>query len=37
MVDGEKAELSIMGTGDVFGETAILTGKPGLASVEAII
>ncbi|MFC1494468.1 protein kinase [Thermodesulfobacteriota bacterium] len=35
-VNGEKIELRVMGGGDVFGETAILTGKPRTASVEAI-
>lgn len=35
-VDGEKVELRIMGNGDVFGETAILTEGPRSASVEAI-
>ncbi|MGD9159441.1 MAG: protein kinase [Desulfobacteraceae bacterium] len=35
-IDGEKIELRIMGTGDVFGETAILTDKPRSASVEAV-
>jgi serine/threonine protein kinase len=35
-INGEKVESRIMGIGDVFGETAILTGKPRSASVEAI-
>jgi eukaryotic-like serine/threonine-protein kinase len=35
-INGEKVELRIMGPGDVFGETAILTEKPRSASVEAI-
>ncbi|MFC1495104.1 protein kinase [Thermodesulfobacteriota bacterium] len=35
-VNGEKTEMRIMGKGDVFGETAILTGKPRTASVESI-
>ena len=33
---GEKVELRIMRTGEVFGETAILTDSPRSASVEAI-
>ncbi len=35
-VDGENVELRIMGVGEVFGETAILTDKPRSASVEAV-
>ncbi|NLA74929.1 MAG: cyclic nucleotide-binding domain-containing protein [Deltaproteobacteria bacterium] len=35
-VNGKNIELRIMGQGDVFGETAILTEKPRSASVEAI-
>ena len=35
-INGEKVEMRIMGLGDVFGETAILTGKPRSASVEAV-
>jgi serine/threonine protein kinase len=35
-VDGEKVELRIMGVGEVFGETAILTDSPRSASVEAV-
>lgn len=35
-INGEKVELRIMGSGDVFGETAILTEKPRSASVEAV-
>lgn len=35
-INGEKVELRIMGVGDVFGETAILTDKPRSASVEAV-
>ncbi len=35
-VDGEDVELRIMGNGEVFGETAILTDGPRSASVEAI-
>jgi serine/threonine-protein kinase len=35
-INDEKVELRIMGPGDVFGETAILTEKPRSASVEAI-
>jgi len=35
-INGEKVELRIMGTGDVFGETAILTDKSRSASVEAV-
>jgi len=35
-INGEKVERRIMGIGDVFGETSILTGKPRSASVEAV-
>ncbi|MBN2418819.1 MAG: protein kinase [Deltaproteobacteria bacterium] len=35
-IDNEKVELRIMKTGEVFGETAILTDSPRSASVEAI-
>ena len=35
-INDEKVELRIMGVGDVFGETAILTDKPRSASVEAV-
>lgn len=35
-INGEKVELRIMGVGEVFGETAILTDKPRSASVEAV-
>ncbi len=35
-INGEKIELRIMGIGEVFGETAILTDKPRSASVEAV-
>lgn len=35
-INGEKVELRIMKTGDVFGETAILTNKTRSASVEAV-
>ncbi len=35
-VNGEKVELRVMKTGEVFGETAILTDSPRSASVEAI-
>ncbi len=35
-IDGQKIELRIMKTGQVFGETAILTDSPRSASVEAI-
>ena len=35
-IDGKKVELRVMGKGEVFGETAILTDKPRSASVEAI-
>ncbi len=35
-IDGEKVEIRIMGIGDVFGETAILTDKPRSAGVEAV-
>jgi serine/threonine protein kinase len=35
-INDEKVESRILGIGDVFGETAILTGKPRSASVEAI-
>lgn len=35
-VDGERVSLRRMGAGEVFGETAILTGKPRSASVVAL-
>jgi len=35
-INGEKVESRILRTGDVFGETAILTDKPRSASVEAV-
>ena len=35
-INDEEVELRIMGVGDVFGETAILTDKPRSASVEAV-
>jgi eukaryotic-like serine/threonine-protein kinase len=36
VVNGEEVELRHMSDGDVFGETAILSGKPRTASVQAI-
>jgi serine/threonine-protein kinase len=36
VVDGEEIELRVMGAGEVFGETAILSHKPRTASVQAI-
>ncbi len=36
MISGKKVELRTMAAGDVFGETAILTGEPRSASVEAV-
>jgi len=36
MINGKKVELRTMEPGDVFGETAILTGEPRSASVEAV-
>jgi CRP-like cAMP-binding protein/aminoglycoside phosphotransferase (APT) family kinase protein len=35
-VDGQEIELRTMGPGDVFGETAILSGAPRSASVQAL-
>jgi serine/threonine-protein kinase len=35
-INGEKVEMRILGLGEVFGETAILTNKPRTASVEAV-
>jgi eukaryotic-like serine/threonine-protein kinase len=35
-INGEDVELRRLGPGEVFGETAILTGKPRTASVQAI-
>ncbi|MFT4627756.1 MAG: tRNA A-37 threonylcarbamoyl transferase component Bud32, partial [Myxococcota bacterium] len=35
MADGERRVLRELGPGDVFGETAVFTGKPRSASVEA--
>jgi serine/threonine-protein kinase len=35
-IDGEKVEIRILGPGEVFGETAILTDNPRTASVEAV-
>ncbi len=35
MVDGQRMSLRVMGPGEVFGETALLTGKPRTASVVA--
>jgi serine/threonine-protein kinase len=36
MVDGEVRELRRMGPGEVFGEAAILSGKPRTATVQAL-
>jgi len=35
-IDGRRVQVREMGPGEVFGETAVLTGKPRAATVEAI-
>jgi serine/threonine-protein kinase len=36
VIDGERRSLRMLGTGEVFGETAIFTGQPRNASISAI-